>query len=72
MGPDQQAQVLGGGAGQLLRPPEGYTMVDHIQDVARTVLFLASDDCPTATAADFVIDGGLTAGYIQQGIPGAR
>ena len=59
-------------AGQLLRAPEGYDIDDHVQDVARMVLFLASDDCPTATAADFVIDGGLTAGYIQPGIPGGE
>lgn len=57
-------------ADQLLRSPEGYTFDDRVRDVARTVLFLASDDCPTATAADFVIDGGLTAGYRQENIPG--
>jgi len=54
----------------LLRSPEAYTFEDRIRDVARAVLFLASDDCPTATAADIVIDGGLTAGYRQPGIPG--
>jgi 3alpha(or 20beta)-hydroxysteroid dehydrogenase len=59
-------------AGQLLSAPEGYSLEDHVLDVARTVLFLASDDCPTATAADFVVDGGLTAGYVQPGIPGSR
>jgi 3alpha(or 20beta)-hydroxysteroid dehydrogenase len=58
--------------GQLLRPPEGYTVEDHIRDVARAVLFLASDDCPTATGADLVVDGGLTAGYVQAGLPGSR
>ena len=57
--------------GQLLRPPEGYTIEDHVRDVARAVLFLASDDCPTATATDLVVDGGLTAGYIQPGLPGS-
>jgi 3alpha(or 20beta)-hydroxysteroid dehydrogenase len=57
-------------ADQLLRSPEGYTFDDRIRDVARGVLFLASDDCPTATAADLVIDGGLTAGYRQAGVPG--
>ena len=55
---------------QLLAPPAHYRLDDFIGDVARTVLFLASDDCPTATAADFIIDGGLTAGYVQPGIPG--
>lgn len=55
---------------RLLRPPPDYGMEDHVLDVARTVLFLASDECPTATAADFIVDGGMTAGYIQPGIPG--
>ncbi len=59
-------------AGRLLRPPEGYTIDDQVRDVARAVLFLASDDCPTATAADLVVDGGLTAGYIQPGLPGSE
>ena len=31
---------------------------------------VASSDCPTATVANFIIDRGLTAGYVQQGIPG--
>ena len=57
---------------QLLAPPEGYSVEDHVRDVARMVLFLASDECPTATAADFVVDGGLTAGYIQPGLPGSE
>ena len=57
-------------ADQLLRAPEGYGWRDRVRDVARAVLFLACDDCPTATAADIVIDGGLTAGYRQPGIPG--
>lgn len=58
-------------ADSLLRAPEGYGVEERIGDVARTVLFLASDDCPTATAADFIVDGGMTAGYIQKGAPGA-
>ena len=57
---------------QLLAPPKHYRLPDFIDDVARTVLFLASDDCPTATAADFIIDGGLTAGYLQPGLPGSK
>ncbi|MEE2663175.1 MAG: SDR family NAD(P)-dependent oxidoreductase [Myxococcota bacterium] len=57
-------------ADSLLRSPEAYTFEDRIRDVARAVLFLACDDCPTATATDLVIDGGLTAGYRQPGIPG--
>lgn len=57
-------------ADQLLRAPEGYTVEDRVLDVARAALFLASDDCPTQTAADLIIDGGLTAGYRQPGAPG--
>ena len=57
---------------RVLEPPDHYRLTDHIDDVARTVLFLASDECPTATAADFIIDGGLTAGYIQKGLPGSN
>ena len=57
-------------ADRLLRAPEGYGFDDRIRDVARAVLFLACDDCPTATAADLIVDGGLTAGYRQAGIPG--
>jgi 3alpha(or 20beta)-hydroxysteroid dehydrogenase len=59
-------------ADQLLPAPEHYDLDDHVRDVARAVLFLASDDCPTATAIDLVIDGGLTAGYIQPGLPGGE
>ncbi len=39
--------------GQLLAPPDGYTLEDHIRDVARTVLFLASDDCATRSPRIF-------------------
>jgi 3alpha(or 20beta)-hydroxysteroid dehydrogenase len=64
-------RAAGYNLGRLLPPPPGYTLEDHLRDVARAVLFLASDDCPTATAADVVIDGGLTAGYVQPGLPGS-
>ena len=57
--------------GQILPAPDGYQVRDHLGDIARMVLFLASDECPTATGADWVIDGGLTAGYVQRGLPGS-
>jgi 3alpha(or 20beta)-hydroxysteroid dehydrogenase len=64
-------QAVEENANRLLPTPRGYTNVDRMRDVARTALFLVSDDCPTATGADFVVDGGVTAGYIQPGIAGA-
>jgi 3alpha(or 20beta)-hydroxysteroid dehydrogenase len=40
-------------------------------DVANMVLFLASDESMSCTAADFVVDAGLTTGSYQKGVPSA-
>jgi 3alpha(or 20beta)-hydroxysteroid dehydrogenase len=58
-------------ADRILRAPAGYAVADRIDDVARMILFLASDESRTTTGADFIVDGGITAGYVQPGIAGA-
>ena len=59
-------------ATRLFPGPPGYTNLDRMLDVARTVLFLATDECATSTGADFVVDGGITAGHLQPGIAGGE
>ncbi len=47
------------------------SLADLIGDVARMVLFLASDESASCTGADFQVDGGNTAGHRRRGMPGA-
>ncbi len=47
------------------------TIQDRLEDVARMLLFLASDESASCTGADFTVDGGNTAGTITRGTPGA-
>jgi NAD(P)-dependent dehydrogenase (short-subunit alcohol dehydrogenase family) len=42
-----------------------------MRDVARFVVFLASDASASCTGGDFPIDGGNTAGVVVRGAPGA-
>jgi 3alpha(or 20beta)-hydroxysteroid dehydrogenase len=44
---------------------------ERIEDVAKMVLFLASDDSASCTGGDFPVEGGNTAGKIVRGAPGA-
>ena len=44
---------------------------ERILDVARMVLFLASDESGSCTGGDFPVEGGNTAGKIVRGAPGA-
>lgn len=55
----------------ILKSPEDVGPESRIEDVARMALFLASDESRSCTAADFVVDAGLTAGQFQKGAPAA-
>ena len=54
----------------ILKAPEHVAPASRIRDVANMALFLASDESRSCTAADFVVDAGLTAGQVQPGVPG--
>jgi 3alpha(or 20beta)-hydroxysteroid dehydrogenase len=51
------------GSSPLLDPPMG--RIGRPEEVAHLVLFLASSDSSYCTGAEFVIDGGLTAGSVN-------
>lgn len=55
----------------ILKAPADAVPESRILDVARMALFLASDESQSCTAADFVVDAGLTAGTYQKGVPSA-
>jgi 3alpha(or 20beta)-hydroxysteroid dehydrogenase len=46
-------------------------LADKVADVARMILFLASDESASCTGADFLVDGGNLAGTRIKGAPGA-
>jgi 3alpha(or 20beta)-hydroxysteroid dehydrogenase len=48
----------------MLRAPLG--RMGSPEEIAATVVFLASDESSYTTGSTFVVDGGLTAGTIQQ------
>jgi 3alpha(or 20beta)-hydroxysteroid dehydrogenase len=52
----------------ILKAPEGRAPASRILDVANMALFLASDESMSCTAADFVVDAGLTSGWFQAGL----
>jgi 3alpha(or 20beta)-hydroxysteroid dehydrogenase len=54
-----------------LAPQRERTTADKLLDIAKLVVFLASDDSASCTGADFAIDGGNTAGSVVRGLPGA-
>lgn len=46
----------------ILHSQRGRTVADRLEDIAQLVVFLASDESRSCTGADFVIDGGHSAG----------
>jgi 3alpha(or 20beta)-hydroxysteroid dehydrogenase len=55
----------------LLPLQAGRRQRERIEDVARMVLFLASDESGSCTGGDFPVEGGNTAGKLVRGAPGA-
>lgn len=45
------------------------SIAERVDDVARTILFLASDESASCTGADFIVDGGNTAGLLRKELP---
>lgn len=56
---------------KILKAPEGRDPASRTLDVARMALFLASDESLSCTAADFVVDAGLTAVQLEKAAPRA-
>lgn len=56
---------------KILKAPEPAIPGSRLMDVARMALFLASDESLSCTAADFVVDAGLSSGAFQEGVPTA-
>jgi 3alpha(or 20beta)-hydroxysteroid dehydrogenase len=47
------------------------SVAERVGDVARMILFLASDESASCTGADFTVDGGNLAGKLVKGLPGS-
>lgn len=56
---------------KILKDPRPLEPGSRLRDVAAMAVFLASDESRSCTAADFVVDAGLTAGGYQEGVPSA-
>ncbi len=54
-----------------LAPQSRRSVQDRVDDIARLVVYLACDESASCTGADFVIDGGNTAGLLRRGMPGS-
>jgi len=47
------------------------SIAERVDDVARMIVFLASDDSASCTGADFIVDGGNVAGLLRKELPRA-
>jgi 3alpha(or 20beta)-hydroxysteroid dehydrogenase len=55
----------------VLAPQKQRSIADRVGDVARMVVFLASDESASCTGADFAVDAGNSAGRLLKVIPGS-
>jgi 3alpha(or 20beta)-hydroxysteroid dehydrogenase len=69
--PGIDAEKLDAGAHRLLAYQARRPNVERVLDVARMILFLASDESLSCTGADFTVDSGYTMGRILRGAPGS-
>lgn len=65
-----RAEAMDPNADPSLIPTDRWLREEQIIDVVRFVAFLASDESPSCTGADYPIDRGQTAGHIVVGLPG--
>lgn len=56
---------------KILKDPRPVVPGSRLMDVAKMVLFLASDESRSCTGGDYVVDAGLTTGWFQEGVPSA-
>ena len=54
-----------------LAPQKERSIAERVDDVARMIAFLASEESASCTGADYVVDGGNTAGLLRRELPRA-
>jgi 3alpha(or 20beta)-hydroxysteroid dehydrogenase len=64
-------ELADGFSHRRLATQKNRTSADRRDDIARMVLFLASDESASCTGADFHVDSGNSAGRIIKGMPGS-
>jgi len=64
-------ELIDAGAHRLLRYQAKRKNAERLGDVARMILFLASDESLSCTGADFAVDSGYTMGRMLKGVPGS-
>ncbi len=69
--PGIDMEKIDAGARRILGYQKDRKNAQRLGDVARAILYLASDDALSTTGADLVVDSGHTMGRILPGVPGS-